>query len=1301
MRRTIARSGLVAAVIVATAGVGALPAAEQVAARALAQSLPPAPVWKMAAKAMPSRPASCPPLPAANKPTSGATPKARPHDVASLTGIPLWPAPPAKANPENYTANDRTPVQTPPEWPTNWANGGGNWKLASERTTNAAVASNPQELCGVLGNSNDLAWQVTTGRPTTVIAVLDSGIEWCDPGIVDKIALNERALPLPENAAGLTKPELENEGKKFLDADPYDLIDSGVINVAQYANDPRVAAVVTAYGGTFCSVAYNNGGGSSAYTSISPEDLIRTFGTAKLPDGSANPYYEHATSPKGFTDAIAGWNFLDNNNDPTDDVHYGHGTGEAEDMAGAADSLNQEVGACPDCMIMPVRVGTSFIATANAFAEGVLFAVDSGATIVSEALGAVDETATARQAISYAAANGVPIVGSAADEESEHDNLPAGLGGIIDVNSTTQETSWSPPSSLYLNGCTDYGPQISVTVESASCSSEATGKTSGTVGLLESAAADAVARGTIQPYPGLKSATGQAVSLSSNEVQQLVTMSANDIDFATAAPNASPPAPKDNYAVSNTGIPVGTTTMYPTTPGFDKFTGWGRLDAARIVQWVKEGRIPPESAITSPGYFQTFSPTGELTVTGRVAAVRSTSYKYQVDVAVGASPAPSSWRLAAQGTGTSPKTGVLATIPLSEVAALFPGGAGALTGAATTSTGTPTPDKFTFTVRVLVEDAKGLVGVSKTADFLHSDPGLAAGFPRQLASSLDAPLKLAPIGPGGENVLLVPEAGGTIHAFLPDGKELPGWPVYTRTMPYHGSEPAFASKAVTVVPRGEIIGGVAVGDLAEVAGKALDVVATDTMGYTYAWDAAGKPLAGWPVRTNPAFSEPSARNPQNRLLPGIWSAPALADLQGNDTLDVVASSLDRHVYAWQPDGQAVPGWPVLAVDPTEVQSVDPVTNQVTFLPSANPDMGSELVDTPAIGVLAGHGPPDVVVGADEEYSGPANANLGIFGVLLGGELNTSNSRVYAIYPNGSLHPAAKGAPAPTGMPDPGAFLPGWPAQIADLEANLLPTIGDGVVASPALASLKAGQLDVVTSSVAGPLYELTPKGTSLLGTSGGLPNIMAFVPPGQTVTGDLLGVSVPSLGSPAIAPLGSPKSAPSVLDPAASVGRLIDEQAPGNQSPRDDQIVAWSSNGDMLKGFPGLMSDLQFFAQPIVANVNGVSAGGYVVEASGLYDLRAYSSTGAEAPGFPKFTGGWVTGGAVVGPFGTEKDQIIATGTRTGELLVWSTPTPACSSPGPWAESHHDLWNSNDLNKTGTPQPTCVAGDIRSRLPAR
>ena len=46
----------------------------------------------------------------------------------------------------------------------------------------------------------------------------------------------------------------------------------------------------------------------------------------------------------------------------------------------------------------------------------------------------------------------------------------------------------TPPSYLYLNGCTNYGANIAVTVESSSCSSEATGKTGGIVGLAESEA---------------------------------------------------------------------------------------------------------------------------------------------------------------------------------------------------------------------------------------------------------------------------------------------------------------------------------------------------------------------------------------------------------------------------------------------------------------------------------------------------------------------------------------------------------------------------------------------------------------------------------------------------------------------------------------------------------------------------------------------------------------------------------------------------------------------------------------------
>ena len=97
--------------------------------------------------------------------------------------------------------------------------------------------------------------------------------------------------------------------------------------------------------------------------------------------------------------------------------------------------------------------------------------------MIQEALGTYDVTATDTQAITYAEDHGVPVVASSADEESEHHNLPAVLENTIVVNSVTHDSSYTPPSYLYLNGCTNYGANISVSVESSSCSSEATGKT--------------------------------------------------------------------------------------------------------------------------------------------------------------------------------------------------------------------------------------------------------------------------------------------------------------------------------------------------------------------------------------------------------------------------------------------------------------------------------------------------------------------------------------------------------------------------------------------------------------------------------------------------------------------------------------------------------------------------------------------------------------------------------------------------------------------------------------------------------
>ena len=78
-----------------------------------------------------------------------------------------------------------------------------------------------------------------------------------------------------------------------------------------------------------------------------------------------------------------------------------------------------------------MRVGDSFVAEVNDFAQGVVFAVDSGARVVQEALGTLNQTRFGQQAVDYAYRNGVVVIASAADEESNHHNYPANYNHTV------------------------------------------------------------------------------------------------------------------------------------------------------------------------------------------------------------------------------------------------------------------------------------------------------------------------------------------------------------------------------------------------------------------------------------------------------------------------------------------------------------------------------------------------------------------------------------------------------------------------------------------------------------------------------------------------------------------------------------------------------------------------------------------------------------------------------------------------------------------------------------------------------
>src|SRR3989449_4992190 len=170
-----------------------------------------------------------------------------------------------------------------------------------------------------------------------------------------KSPLTAGELPAPAPAGGCNAP---------LGGDPRDCNGDGVFNMPDYDGDPSVVDM--------------NGNGIT-----DPQDLIMLFSNGSDDDGN------------GYVDDICGYDFFEFDNDPFDEVQYGHGTGEARDSTAEANN-GGDLGVCPNCTVMPVRVGDSFVADVNSFAQGVVFSVDTGASVIQEGLGAYNQSAFAQ-----------------------------------------------------------------------------------------------------------------------------------------------------------------------------------------------------------------------------------------------------------------------------------------------------------------------------------------------------------------------------------------------------------------------------------------------------------------------------------------------------------------------------------------------------------------------------------------------------------------------------------------------------------------------------------------------------------------------------------------------------------------------------------------------------------------------------------------------------------------------------------------------------------------------------------------
>jgi len=769
------------------------------------------------------------------------------------------------------------------------------------------------------------AWKYSVGRPEVIVAIIDNGIDdYDDPELRRAFFLNQGELPLP-NVNGVPCSQYDCNGDGRFDVDDYEF-------------DNRLS-------------------GSGPPT------------VRKLLDAFSNGIDEDGN---GLIDDISGWDFVRNVNEVIGVSDFPSGTHGAGMMGDSVNEANNGIGslpgACPECRAIIIRASATLIYDFNIVSAGVRYASSMGAKAINFSGVNYVWSAKAHEAITEAFESGTLMAAVSGDEMSFHHWFPSAGEDVLDIKSLIPMVAIDFGGGINTDYvafiesyCTNFGSHIHFAVPSTYyCSSDATGLTTGMLGLINSYALE------------------RGINISPDEVKQLLFLSSYDIkDRCFSIP--------DFFNVCK--------------EGYDEHFGYGRPDLGVALaalgdpDFGMQAAIPPSVLITEPKWWQTFDPVASpnMEVRGHISS-RTTPFNWKVQVAEGVEPWEAQFVTVASGASSEPIDGLIATVPINE---LFP---------ESWASGPPSNAySFDITLRIQASyesEAKEIIGgeARKTIS-VHSDndpkTGLVAGFPKNLgASGESSPLlyDLDGDADGRLEIVLGTGDGKVVALKYDDTKgswdDMPGFPVDCS-----GGDPWIADSFFASLAIGDLFGD----------GKP-EIVGVTMRGKVYAIDPAkasqGNPfLEGFPVSTDtPDNSSPLAFGYGT----GFLGSPVLADLDQDGILEIVAANIDQKVYAWKPvvgknsEAQRLPGWPVLARSAEGMVPEDKVC-QGNHIPA-------QILATPAVGILDPNNPdlhisqfPSVVVSTGEVCDSDF----------------LSQNRVYAIYHDGMNH---EGGPFLPGWP---------------------------------------------------------------------------------------------------------------------------------------------------------------------------------------------------------------------------------------------------------------------------------------------